>query len=71
MVKETTTDTLETIEKVKEAATRYGYEMGKRDGIKEVVEWVKKHRQDPPPYCEATYTIYQDDMKAKLKEWGI
>ncbi len=40
-------------------------------GTERTVEWIREHRQDPPLYCEVTYTIYQDDMKRKLHEWGI
>ena len=47
---------------------------GKRAGIKEVVEWIKRNRKEITSYWEADLveTYIPDDLwEAKLKEWGI
>ena len=40
------------------------YDEGKADGIREVVEWMKK-------YYESRCILCSEEGKAKLKEWGI
>ena len=43
------------------------YELGYREGIRKVVDWISE------TFCEreAIYLIYPEDWQAKLKEWGI
>ena len=45
------------------------FEDGKKAGIKEVVEWLAEYKFIEHPYDY--YKFRQDDLEAKLKEWGI
>ena len=43
------------------------YEVGKRVGIREVVEWIRRANHSGDFY----YSFDQAELQAKLKEWGI
>ncbi len=47
------------------------YENGKRDGIRQVVEWVISTSVNLQAYSHPVVCIGVDDWQAKLKEWGV
>ena len=50
------------------AQAEISFKAGQQEGMKEVVEFLNKHRQGI-----TTYGVYipDDEWEAKLKEWGI
>ncbi len=69
---------METKDKVLEGMTKLGmdalgtgFEAGRKEGRKEVVEWIKKQRTTPLGKDYYGYYIWEAQLEAKLKEWGI
>ena len=48
------------------------YEKGRKEEIKEVVDWLEQQTQKECPYCGSCHDL--DDsgvLKTKLREWGL
>ena len=44
---------------------------GKKEGIKEVVAWIKNHQNDQLPSGSKVVLFLDGDWEIQLKEWGI
>ena len=49
-------------------AVGVAYDMGKKAGIKEAVDWFLPHSRSG---TWIKFDISEEELKAKLKEWGI
>jgi len=47
-----------------------GYEIGKKAGIKEAVDWFQKY-YIVNTRTQSAFCIPTDELDAKLKEWGV
>lgn len=43
----------------------------RREGIREVVEWLEEHRHQDLATTYHRFVITVDEWQAKLKEWGL
>ena len=57
-----------------ELLVELGFRAGRQEGIREVVEWLKKNMKHPKDCGDGTYYYLHltvGEWQDKLKEWGI